>query len=132
LSFTSPSRRFPGIGLSCRCTRVDVESASRELRGDFITTVVATTSGRTTVDVELELLQGTRTEKLGVLHIPGHRDGAMDFRPIHASRTVSVPDSVLRRFERGPAVLRATANGRSQWLRVPPPVIKDLSVTVQP
>jgi hypothetical protein len=111
--------------------RVDIDAQSLELQAESPTTVRATTSGRTTVDVGLELVQGNRARTLTVLHIPGHRDGAMDFRPIRASRTVTVPDSVLRRFEAGPALLRATAHGRSQWLRVPPPVIKELSVTLR-
>ena len=66
--------------------RVDIDAQSLELQAESPTTVRATTSGRTTVDVGLELVQGNRARTLTVLHIPGHRDGAMDFRPIRAER----------------------------------------------
>ena len=34
-------------------------------------------------------------------------------------------------FQPGNALLRATANGRSQWLRVPPPVIEKRAVDIE-
>jgi hypothetical protein len=38
---------------------------------------------------------------------------------------------MLARFEPGTATLRATAVGRPQWLRVPPPTVREQPVIIQ-
>jgi len=42
-----------------------------------------------------------------------------------------VTEDVLDQFDGGKAWLRATAVGRPQWTRLPPPVIKELVVEIQ-
>lgn len=100
--------------------------AGTPLRADVVT------SGRTTVDVTLELVQGARVATVGSLWLRGNRDGAMDPRPRRGSLKLSIPSRVLAGFVPGPARLRATAIGRSQWLRVPPPTVREVPVTLAP
>jgi hypothetical protein len=88
------------------------------------------TSGRAPVDVELLLIQSTRAETLAVLLVPDHVNASYDPRTIHAARQVTLTAEQLARLQPGRAVLRAVANGRSQWLRVPPPVITERAVTI--
>ena len=92
--------------------------------------VAVATSGRATVDADLELIQSTHGETLAVLRVPGHTNASYDPRTIHASQRVTLTSEQLARFHAGPARLRATANGRSQWLRVPPPVIREQVVEI--
>jgi hypothetical protein len=87
-------------------------------------------SGRTTVTVRIELVQGARTDTLGSLVVRGNRDGAMDPRPRRARLPVTLTLAMLTGFAPGPARLRATAIGRSQWLRVPPPTVREVPVTL--
>ena len=54
------------------------------------------TSGRTSVDVSLELVQAVVLDR-----------------------------EVLARFKPGPVVVRTTARGRSQWLRTPPSTVRE-------
>jgi hypothetical protein len=82
--------------------------------------------------VRLELVQGARAETLGTLTTRGNRDGALDPRPRHATLTVTLTPATVRRFAAGPAVLRAVATGASQWLRTPPPTVREARVTLAP
>jgi hypothetical protein len=34
-------------------------------------------------------------------------------------------------FHDGPAILRATAVGRHQWMRLPPPLVREMSIVIQ-
>ena len=43
---------------------------------------------------------------------------------------VEIEPQMLAEFDPGPAVLRASAVGRPQWLRVPPPTIREMAVTI--
>ena len=97
--------------------------------GDTVTVAVAT-AGRATVDAELELIQPPHAETLAVLLVPGHTNASYDPRTIHAARQLTLTSEQLGRFHPGAARLRLTANGRSQWLRVPPPVIREQAVTI--
>jgi hypothetical protein len=38
---------------------------------------------------------------------------------------------ILSRFDEGAAIVRATAIGREQWTRLPPPVIREVPITIQ-
>jgi hypothetical protein len=90
------------------------------------------TSGRATVAVRLELVQGRESRLLGVRDVRGNRDGAYDPRPRRGSLAVTVSSGMLNGAAEGPALLRATATGRSQWLRVPPPTVTNVPVVIQP
>jgi hypothetical protein len=108
--------------------QVDIALASPTLSHGSAVRLSVATSGRTPVDAELELIQSTHAETLAVLLIPDHENASYDPRTIHAAKSVLLTSERLARFQPGPAILRATANGRSQWLRVPPPVVAERSV----
>lgn len=89
-------------------------------------------SGRVPIDYRLELVQGARAETLGVgLLWKSDVDGFYDPRPRRDSLAVVLSPTVLARFASGPALLRAIASGRMQWLRVPPPVVRQLAVRIE-
>ena len=99
--------------------------------GDTLMLRVAT-SGRAPIDAEVILEQGEVLDTLAVLLIPDHTNPSYDPRTIRASKLVVLTPAVLERFRPGPATLRAVGNGRSQWLRVPPPVRFARPVVVAP
>ena len=85
-------------------------------------------SGRGPVDVRLEMIQGIHVETLGVLRVPSSGNPAYDPRFQRGSMAVALTPAVLARFQPGAALLRATATGRPQWLRTPPPEVREVSV----
>jgi len=88
-------------------------------------------SGRTTIDVRVELIQGTHSEILFVYRLPGNEWASFDPRPQRASHSVSVTPEHLAGFENGEAKVRATATGRPQWMRLPPPTVREAEVEIQ-
>ena len=44
---------------------------------------------------------------------------------------VVVTPELLGRFEPGAALVRATAHGRSQWLRTPPPEVREVAIEIR-
>lgn len=88
-------------------------------------------SGRTYADVRLELRQGVHSETLAMQTVPGNEYGFFDPRTQRASQTVMLTPELLSRFAAGAAQLRATAHGRSQWTRTPPPVVRELDVEIE-
>ena len=107
-----------------------LETDTPTLRPGTTVSVAIATSGRTTIDGVLELIQSTHAETVSVFRIPGHSNASYDPRTIHAERRVTLTSAQLARFHPGPARLRAIANGRSQWLRVPPPVIREQTIQI--
>jgi hypothetical protein len=99
-------------------------------RGSSIQTTVVS-SGRTYADVQLELMQGLYSETLAVQRVQANKYGFFDPRTQRASLTVVLTPEILARFEAGPAQLRATARGRSQWTRVPPPLVRTLDIMIE-
>jgi hypothetical protein len=89
------------------------------------------TSGRATVTVRLELIQSAHAETLVVRDVPGSFNPSYDPRSRKGSAIVALSPEVMSRFAPGPAVVRVTAIGRSQWLRTPPPTIRETPVTIQ-
>ena len=98
--------------------------------GSVIQTRVVS-SGRTMVDVRLELIQGTHSETLAVQHLPGNDWGSIDPRPQHASQRALLTPELLARFRTGAAQVRATAIGRPQWTRLPPPTVREIAVEIR-
>lgn len=88
-------------------------------------------SGRTYADVQIELIQSQHAETLGIQRVPANEFGFFDPRKQRASQTVWITQEILDRFQSGPARLRATAFGRSQWTRVPPPVVREIEVSIE-
>jgi hypothetical protein len=99
-------------------------------RGSAIQTTVVSYA-RTPVDVRLELIQGTHSEILAMQGVPGNDWGFWDPRSRKASQTAVLTEETLTRFTPGTAQLRATAIGRPQWTRLPPPVVRELTVKIQ-
>jgi hypothetical protein len=93
--------------------------------------VAAEGSGRTTVDVRLELIQGGHSETLSTLRIRGSEWVALDPRPCPGSLRVVLTREQLARFRDGAATVRATATGRPQWLRLPPPTVREAAVNLR-
>ena len=97
--------------------------------GSVVTTEVVS-SGRTTVDVEVDLIQGTHSELLFKLHLPGNELAFFDPRTQHAFDSVTLTAETLSKFQPGAARLRSIATGRHQWMRLPPPTVRELEVEI--
>ena len=90
-----------------------------------------TSWARTESDARIELVQGPRVAMLGEVYLPRNHEPVFDPRPQHGSVIVALTPALLAEFEPGTATLRATAVGRPQWLRVPPPTVRELTITIQ-
>jgi hypothetical protein len=101
------------------------------LREGSVIAVGVTGSGRTTVDVKLELIQGTHSETLTALRVRGNEWPVFDPRPTHGARSLALTPDILSRFADGAATLRATAVGRPQWTRLPPPTVSEAAVVIR-
>ena len=109
---------------------LDIQSDPVITKGSVIETRVVT-YGRTPVDVRLELIQGSHTEEIASYTVRGNNWGFFDPRTREASRKAFLTHGVLGEFEPGKAQLRATAIGREQWTRLPPPLIRETVVEIQ-
>src|SRR5690349_21568900 len=85
---------------------------------------------RTESDARIELVQGSRVAMLGEVYLPRNHEPVFDPRPQHGSVVVKLDSTMLASFSPGPATLRASAVGRPQWLRVPPPTIREQRVSI--
>jgi hypothetical protein len=101
------------------------------LRGGSVVRTEVVGSGRTHVTVRLELIQDARAETLAVEHVPGNDWASFDPRPRRAAQTLTLTPELLARFRPGPATLRATATGRPQWTRLPPPLVREAAVEIR-
>jgi hypothetical protein len=88
------------------------------------------TSGRTEGSLTLELVQGAVRETLAVVYLPRNRDAPMDPRSQRGRISVVVTPATIERFRPGAARLRATGLGSAQWLRVPPPTVREVEVEI--
>ena len=144
------ARRF-GIALACtfaffagisgyraivQIYRVELR-APDSLRAGSRVDVAITTSGRVIGSATLVLQQGKRIDTLvwhGVRnnHIGTFISQSLNPFPVHDSVSVVIPREALANFRAGPATLRAIGLGGSQWLRVPPPTIRERRVWLSP
>jgi hypothetical protein len=95
----------------------------------MVTTSVVT-SGRTHVNVDVDLIQGAQSQRLVALLVRGNELGFFDPRTQHGSETFTITSGVLSRFKPGSARLRAVATGRHQWFRLPPPTVREFEVVI--
>ena len=95
-----------------------------------VVTAAVTTSGRTRVDVTLELVQDGRVLLLAEQQVPSNFDGALDPRPRHAVVNGVITRQTWNTLHPGPATLKVVATGRPQFLRLPPPETRVLDVIV--
>lgn len=88
-------------------------------------------SGRTQVDVNVDLIQGTHSEQLFHLHLSGNELAFFDPRQKYGSESVVLTSETLSKFQPGAARLRAVATGRPQWGRLPPPTVREVDAQVR-
>lgn len=101
------------------------------LRNGSVIQVAVTGSGRTTIDVRVELIQGSHSETLAVQQVRGNSWAYFDPRPTRGSQNVVVTTEHLASFQDGAAKVRATATGRPQWTRLPPPTVREAAVEIR-
>jgi hypothetical protein len=87
-------------------------------------------SGRVWNDVVLELIQGSTRRVLAAHRMPMNENFFYDPRSQHAEVEAQLTGQMLSGFAAGPAIIRASGFGGSQFLRVPPPVVSQLAVTL--
>lgn len=112
-----------------RSLEIDVSEQVLRAGSDIRAQVV--TSGRTVARVQFELVQGNHSETLAWHQVAGNEFGFFDPRKQRAEFTVALTPDMLSRFQSGTAQLRVTAHGTSQWTRVPPPVVREMSVELR-
>ena len=101
------------------------------LRAGSAVEVAAEGSGRTTVDMRVELIQGAHSETLSTLRISGNGWASFDPRPRPGSLRVVLTPEQLATFHDGAATVRATATGRPQFMRLPPPTVREAAVELR-
>jgi hypothetical protein len=85
--------------------------------------VDAVSSGRNPVTISLDAIQGPRIRRLARVKVPENRNRFYDPRSQHEKFVVVVTPEILKDLREGPVVLRATGEGMSQFLRIPPPKV---------
>lgn len=109
---------------------VQMTSSAHIVRPGTVVTYEVASSGRVPVDVEFELIQDARHDTLAVHWIRDHTVPSYDPRTIRGRWSATLTADQIARFQPGPVTVRVTANGKSQWLRVPPPRISELILEV--
>jgi hypothetical protein len=109
---------------------LELRVAEPVLRAGSVIETEVVSSGRTFVDVRVELIQDAQAETLAVQRVPGNDWAAIDPRMQHATQSVGLTREMLSRFHPGTATLRATATGRPQWTRLPPPTVRESLVVI--
>jgi hypothetical protein len=106
-------------------------NAPHSLTAGSVVNATVVGSGRTQVDVEVQLIQGAHSERLMHLHLTGNNLAFFDPRTQHGSDSVALTAETLSTFQPGAARLRAVATGREQWTRLPPPTVRELEVEIK-
>jgi hypothetical protein len=109
---------------------VNIEMPAKEIRDGSPVAARFVTSGRVPIAGRLELVQGSNSAVLGRITVPENKSFFYDPRPQRATIRVMVSLGVLSHFQAGPALLRAVGEGRSQFVRVPPPKIQILGIVL--
>ena len=105
---------------------------SRVIRSGDTIRVRAVSWARTWVYVDLLLVQGDRADTLAVHEIPKNHNASIDPRWRRDSMTVVLTKPFLRQYQPGAATIRVTATGGPQWLRTPPPLVRETEVLLVP
>jgi hypothetical protein len=109
---------------------VTLEASDRVLDEGTVARAAVVSSGRVEVTLRLELVQGARAETLATVDVPRSREAAYDPRTKRGHLSARVTPALLARFAPGRAILRATAIGSPQWLRTPPPTVREIAVEI--
>lgn len=97
--------------------------------GDAVSYSVVS-SGRVPVTVWLELIQGARGETLATTVVEDGVIAVYDPRIRRGRWSGTLSADQLAPFEPGLATLRVTATGRPQFLRSPPPTVREMAVRI--
>jgi hypothetical protein len=109
---------------------VEIESADVLQSGSAISTNIVSYA-RGPIDVRIELVQDGHSATIAALRVRGNEWALLDPRTQHGSQSIVLADDVLKQFANGKAIVRATAIGRPQWGRLPPPLIRERAVSIQ-
>ena len=101
------------------------------VRSGSAVTATVVSYARVPVDVRIELIQDDHAEIVAVQRVQKNEWALLDPRPREATQTAVLTDDLLARFEGGQAIVRATAIGRSQFGRLPPPLVREVFVNIQ-
>jgi hypothetical protein len=107
---------------------LDLSVPRREIRAGDTIKVRTVSWARTYVYVDLVLQQGARAETLAVHEIPRNHNPSIDPRWRRDSIDLVLTESALSGFNPGPARIHVSAEGGPQWLRTPPPLIREAEV----
>jgi hypothetical protein len=94
-------------------------------------TADAVSWARNYVSVRVELVQDAHRETIGWQQIGTHGVPSLDPRWERATVSATLTPALLDRYHDGEARIVATALGRSQWMRVPPPTIREARVMLR-
>ena len=100
----------------------------KELHSGDVIRVRTVSWARTYVYVDLFLVQGRRADTLATHEIPRNSNASQDPRWRRDSMTVALTPALLSRYDSGAAIIRAVAEGGPQWLRTPPPLVREAAV----
>lgn len=120
---------FSGYRAIWQIRRLDLRMASAAL-GPGSVVGFELESCRTEADGQLELIQGAVAETLATTFLARNHLAVYDSRPQRGAASVVLTPALLARFTTGPAILRATGYGSMQWLRTPPPTIREERVAL--
>jgi hypothetical protein len=110
---------------------LELRLAEPTVRGGSVVQVAVVGSGRTTIDVRVELIQGGHSETLATHRMRGNEWASFDPRPRSASPSFVLTPEQLAGFTDGAAKVRVTATGRPQWMRLPPPTVREAEVEIR-
>ncbi len=109
---------------------LDLYSPERLLHKGSTIQTNAISYARTPVEVRIELIQGAHAETLATQLVRDNEWAFFDPRMRQASQTVTLTEEMLAKFQPGAAMIRATATGRPQWTRLPPPLVREIRVEI--
>ena len=136
ITFVLVTYLLPGLFSSYRAWvqvhSLDLIVPRGEIQSGDTIRVRAVSWARTYVYVDLLLVQGNHTDTLATHEIPRNRNASIDPRWRRDSMAVVLTPSVLTGFHRGSATVRAVAEGGPQWLRTPPPLVRETAVQLVP
>lgn len=110
--------------------KVELTSTDRVLRNGVVIQASVVSSGRTDVDFQIELIQAGHRQTLATKRVNSNDFAFFDLRTQHASLSIVVTPEMINTFQAGMATVRASGFGRSQWTRVPPPVVREMEIEI--
>ena len=109
---------------------LEIQSDGIVRSGSAVTATVVSYA-RTPIDVRIELVQDAHSEIVAVQRVQKNNWALLDPRTREATQTAVLTDDLIKRFAGGKAIVRATAIGRLQFGRLPPPMVRELTVNIQ-